>query len=80
MAAPYSPGQGHGSVKFGAKFNLSLDAEGYERIERISFALYNEGTTLQKAIERFRERTGHYPERILADQIYRSRDNRRYCI
>ena len=37
------------------------------------------GATLQKAVERFQKRTGHYLERILADQIYRTRDNRRYC-
>nr|WP_300851295.1 IS5 family transposase [uncultured Acetatifactor sp.] len=66
-------------VEFGAKFELSLDTEGYGRIEKISFDPYNEGSTLQEAAERFRERTGHYPERILADQIYRTRDNRRYC-
>ena len=66
-------------VEFGAKFDLSLDTEGYGRIEKISFDPYNEGATLQEASERFRKRTGHYPERILADQIYRTRDNRRYC-
>lgn len=32
-----------------------------------------------EAIERFRVRAGHYPERVLADQIYRTRENRRYC-
>lgn len=32
-----------------------------------------------EAIERFRERTGYYPERVLADQIYRTRENRCYC-
>ena len=66
-------------VEFGAKFDLSLDTEGYGRIERISFEAYNESTCLQDAAERFRERTGHYPERILADQIYRTRENRKYC-
>ena len=66
-------------VEFGAKFDLSLDTEGYGRIEKISFDPYNEGATLQEAVERFRERTGHYPERVLADQIYRTRENRRYC-
>lgn len=40
---------------------------------------YNENTVLKEAAERFRERTGHYPERILADQIYRTRENRKYC-
>lgn len=29
--------------------------------------------------ERFREREGHYPSRILADKIYRNRDNLRSC-
>ena len=66
-------------MEFGAKFDLSLDTEGYGRIERISFDPYNEGATLQEAVERFKKRTGHYPERVLADQIYRTRDNRRYC-
>ena len=40
---------------------------------------YNENTVLKEAAERFRERTGHYSERILADQIYRTRENRKYC-
>ena len=66
-------------VEFGAKFDLSLDTEGYGRIEKISFDPYNEGASLQAAVERFRERTGHYPERVLADQIYRTRENRKYC-
>ena len=61
---------------FGAKYALSLDSEGYGRIEKISFKAYNESTCLIEAIERLRERTGYYPERVLADQIYRTRENR----
>ena len=34
---------------------------------------------MKEAAERFRGRTGYYPERILADQIYRTRENRKYC-
>ena len=30
-------------------------------------------------VERFREREGHYPSRILADKIYRNRENLSYC-
>ena len=30
-------------------------------------------------VERFREREGHYPSRILADKIYRNRENLIYC-
>lgn len=28
---------------------------------------------------RYYKRTGHYPERILVDQIYRTRENRKFC-
>ena len=66
-------------VEFGAKFDLSLDSEGYGRLEKISFEAYNESTCLIEAIERFRERTGYYLERVLADQIYRTRETRNYC-
>ena len=30
-------------------------------------------------IERYKNRTGHYPERVLADKIYRNRENLRFC-
>ena len=48
-------------------------------MERHSFDAYNESTGLQDMIERYKERTGHYPERILADKIYRNRDNLSFC-
>ena len=46
---PIVRGKVKAPVEFGAKFDLSLDSEGY------------------------------YPERVLADQIYRTRENRSYC-
>ena len=66
-------------VEFGAKFDFSFDSEGYGRIEKISFAAYNESGCLIEAIERFKERTGYYLERFLADQIYWTSKNRSYC-
>lgn len=66
-------------VEFGAKLDLSIDSDGYSRIEKISFEAYNESTCLIEAIENFKERTGYYPERVLVDQIYRTRENRRFC-
>lgn len=66
-------------VEFGAKFDLSIDENGYARIEKISYDAYNESTVLVNAINRYKERTGRYPERVLADQIYRTRDNRWFC-
>ena len=66
-------------VEFGAKFDLSLDIEGYGRIEKISFETYNENSCLIEAVECFKERTRYYPKRVLADQIYQTRENRSYC-
>lgn len=76
---PIVRGKTKAPVEFGAKFDLSLDENGFGRIEKISYEAYNESTVLMEAIERFRERTGHYPERVLADQIYRTRENRSFC-
>ena len=65
-------------VEFGAKLDISL-VNGYGRIEKISFDAYNESQVLPEAIERYKEREGHYPERVLVDKIYRNRDNIKYC-
>ena len=48
-------------------------------IETLAWDNYNEGTTLIEATENYKRRYGYYPEAILADQIYRNRDNRDYC-
>jgi len=58
---------------------MSIDENGMARLERLSFDAYNEADVLTGAIENYRERTGHYPERVLVDQIYRNRKNRAYC-
>ena len=76
---PIVRGKTKAPVEFGTKFDLSVDDNGLGRIEKISYDAYNESTVLIEAVERFRERTGHYPERLLADQIYRTRDNRNFC-
>ena len=65
-------------VEFGAKLDISVVA-GWTRLEYYSFDAYNESGNLQEMAERFREREGHYPSRILADKIYRTRENLAYC-
>ena len=77
--SPIVRGKTKAPVEFGAKFDLSIDDSGLGRIEKISYDAYNESTVLVEAVERFRVRTGHYPERLLADQIYRTRDSRKFC-
>ena len=66
-------------MEFGTKPDISIDSDGYARIEKISFDAYNESASLKEAVERFKERTGHYPKRVLADQIDRTRENRSFC-
>ena len=65
-------------VEFGAKLDISV-SDGWTRLECWSFDAYNEGTKLIETIERYRVREGHYPERVLADKIYRNRENLNYC-
>ena len=76
---PIVRGKAGAPVEFGAKLDLSIDENGMARLEKLSFDAYNESDVLIGAIERYRERTGHYPERALADKIYRNRDNLAYC-
>jgi IS5 family transposase len=76
---PIVRGKTKSPVEFGAKFDLSIDETGMGRIEKISYEAYNESTILTEAIERYKERIGHYPERVLVDQIYRTRENRGFC-
>lgn len=40
---------------------------------------YNESEVLKTAVENYKKRTGHYPERVLVDQIYRNRTNLNFC-
>ena len=75
---PIVRGKAGKPVEFGAKLDISV-SNGWTRLECYSFDAYNESTRLQEAIERYREREGHYPKRVLADKIYRNRDNLRFC-
>lgn len=76
---PIVRGKAKSPVEFGAKLDLSVDETGICRIEKLSFDAYNESAVLKTAIENYKQRTGHYPERVLVDQIYRNRENISFC-
>ena len=76
---PIVRGKAAAPVEFGAKLDLSLDEKGMARIEKMSFDAYNESDVLISAVQHYFERTGHYPERVLADKIYRNRTNLQFC-
>lgn len=75
---PIVRGKAGKAVEFGAKLDISV-VDGFARLEHHSFDAYNEAGNLAEMIERYLVRTGHYPAKILADKIYRNRENRAYC-
>lgn len=75
---PIVRGKAGKSVEFGAKLDISV-VNGWSRLEVFSFDAYNEASGLKDMIARYFQRTGRYPKRILADKIYRNRDNLAYC-
>ena len=75
---PIVRGKANAAVEFGAKIEVAL-MDGYARVEDLRWDAFNEGGTLRDSVERFKAATGYYPERILADKLFRTRDNLQYC-
>lgn len=75
---PIVRGKTKAPVEFGAKLDISV-VNGLARLEKQSFDAYNEGGILIGMIEAYRKRYGFYPEKVLADKIYRNRENRSFC-
>ena len=75
---PIVRGKAGTPVEFGAKFAISCVA-GYVFLDRLSWNNFTESEDLIAQIKLFRARTGHYPASVHADQIYRTRDNLKWC-
>ena len=75
---PIKRGKQNAETEFGAKVEMS-DVNGFLRIEHLSWDAFNESTTLQESVENYRKAYGHYPKRVLADTIFRTRENLQYC-
>ena len=71
-------GKANKSVEFGAKLNVSLSENGLARIDHIGWDAYHEGIGLQVQVENYKITYGHYPEAVLAESIYGTRENRKY--
>lgn len=76
---PIVRGKARQKTEFGPKFDVTIDEDGFGRIQHFSSDAYNENTVLIDALEDYYQRKGYYPERILVDQIYRTRANRAFC-
>ena len=75
---PIVRGKARSKVEFGAKISVSL-VNGFSFVDRISWDNYNESGDLKSQINDFHDRFNCYPEVVDADQIYRTRENRKYC-
>ncbi len=75
---PIVRGKVNKSVEFGAKLSVSLSDEGLARVDHLRWDAFHEGQDLPSQVEAYRVRYGHYPEAVLGDPIYGTRDNRRY--
>jgi len=65
-------------VEFGAKLSVSLNGDGVACVDHLRWNAFHEGGDLKSQVEACRERQGCYPEVVLGDPAYGTRDNRKY--
>jgi hypothetical protein len=75
---PIVRGKARSPVEFGQKLAFSV-VNGFTFIDGQSWDNFNEGVTLMESAEKYKARHGVYPAAILADTIYRNRENRAFC-
>jgi len=63
---------------FEADSYVALTTNGLAHVDNLNWNSYHEGHDLPVQVENYRKRHGCYPEAVLADQIYGSRENRKY--
>lgn len=74
---PIVRGKSGTNVEFGPKISVSL-FNGYASVDRISWDNYNESGDLIGQVKQYRERFGYWPAHVRADQIYGTRENRKF--
>ena len=74
---PIPRGKDKAATEFGAKISAS-EIDGMSRVEHISWDQFNESKDLVLQVEAYKTTFGHYPELLLADQIYLNRENRKW--
>lgn len=75
---PIVRGKAKARVEFGAKIDCSV-IDGVIDVERFDFGSFNESADLPATIDHYWDTTGHYPDEILADTLYRTRKNIALC-
>lgn len=74
---PIVRGKANAFVEFGSKQGVSL-INGYARLNTLSWEAYNESSDLIKQVEAYEQQHGYYPEVVITDKIYGTRNNRQW--
>lgn len=74
---PMPRGKDRVSTEFGSK-QLVMLKDGYTHVALIGWDNYNEGPLLKESLEKYKQLYGCYPEKVLADQLFGNRENRRF--
>ena len=72
---PIVRGKAGRDTEFGSKMSCSLVGE-YVYLDHLDWNAFNESQDLMDQIDKYRKRFGVYPESVLVDQIYGTRENR----
>jgi hypothetical protein len=75
---PIIRGKQNKPVEFGAKLSVSLTDDGFARVDHLRWDAFREDLDLKSQVEHYHQRTGVYPEKVLADPLYGTRENRNY--
>lgn len=75
---PINRGKRPNPTEFGQKLHLSV-VNGYTFLEQTCWNNYNEGSDLENTVQDYRRKFGCYPKAVLADKIYQTRKNRKFC-
>ena len=75
---PIVRGKRPNPTEFGQKVHLSV-VNGYVYLEQTSWENFNESTELIPCAEDYKRKFGFYPKAILADKIYQTKANKKYC-
>ena len=75
---PIVRGKRPNPTEFGQKLHLSV-VNGYVYLEQTAWSNFNESTDLIPCAEDYKRKFGFYPKAILADKIYQTKANKKYC-
>ena len=75
---PIVRGKAKCDVEFGAKVSISM-VNGYAFKDKLDWNAYSEAALLKPIVEAYKAKHGYYPEAVIADKLYRNRENLAYC-